>query len=138
MPDVYELETYDYELVKGDTFNLPLRFWDKDGQQINIESWQATFKVKDHINNEIVSELTKTHDDSQTNGDGIYFYSDTEKPDNLEMTASDQLVVVLGYLDTAAMEPGIYKWEIEFWADGLSKYTPVKGHFIVTEEIHTN
>ena len=138
MSDIYELETYDYKLVRGDTFNLPLEFEDADGNAIDISTWEATFVVKDYVNNTIISALTKTHDDSITNGDGIYYYGDGEKPDGLGMSATNQLVVVLGFLDTDDMEPGIYKCEIEFYKDGLSKFTPFQGHLIVKEEINEN
>jgi len=135
MPDIFETETYDYELTKGDTVYLKFQFINtEDGSERNITGMACKFNVRDPITRERIAVLEKIHEDTGPSGGGIYYLNDIFKPLELSMTTTNQLVVILNIADTAQLDKGVYQFEIEF-TFGTTKFTAVKGNLVVTEEI---
>lgn len=138
MSDIYSQETLDFEIVKGDTAKLGFQFFEDDsGNPKQINLCECTFTVLDPISNEPIASITKTHDPVSAGGNGIYYYSDTNKPSGLGMTGSNELVVMLTDEDTNLLQENAYPFDIEFLFNN-ERYTPVRGTLIVKREMTPN
>jgi len=126
-----KLQSKNYNIRKGDTKNLKFAFYDDDNNEINIETYAAKCTLTNMVTQAAV--VTKEHNDGVSGGSGIYFFNDAEKPAGLGMTSTNQLVVVLSYFDTD-LEPGPYRYDIEFTIDSNKKTTPIAGFINITRE----
>lgn len=132
--DYYKIETHDFKIKKGDTANLKFLLKDPDGNNLDVTSYGATFNVYDPYDNANITNLTKTHNDGVTNGDGIYYSTDSEKPSGLTIDATNKFVVTLSYFDTAELGEDVYPFDVEFTKDDGGKFT-IEGNLIVSREV---
>lgn len=132
----YDTENYDYEIVKGDTQVLEFEVKDSDGVAIDVTNWESEFNVQDPNLESNYSSIRKTHDDSVSGGDGIYYNGDAELPATIAISASNVVKVILTATDTGALEPGVYPYSLEFTKDdGVTVFTLVRAYLIITKEI---
>lgn len=81
-------------------------------------------------------KLQKTHNDVAPAGDGIYYNNDINTIAGIGITRDNQIVVVLTYKETSALEPDIYPFDIQFKINQAYKSSwTIKGHLIVESEV---
>jgi len=124
--------TNDYYGVQGDTIFIPMEFKNEDGDIIDITPWDSKFNVRNPITDENETSLSKTHNDSISGGDGIYYNGDTNIPSGISIS-TNQIVVKIDYDESSELEPDVYPFDVEFTALGR-KFT-VKGRLIITSEV---
>ncbi len=135
--DLYTIETQDFDVIQGDTANLPFQFRNMNNVNIDITSYDSVFTIMDHRTFDPISTLEKTHDDAISGGDGIYYYGDTEAWSALGLSATNQLVVVLTAAETLTLEPGIYKFNVKLatTVNGTNvRKTVIEGNLMVKQE----
>ena len=134
MDDFYDKQTYDYYISAGDAYNIGLQLLDPDGAAEAVAGHGMTFKVFDPVANDYISALEKSHDDAV--GDGIYFQGDTYAWSELNLDATNKLVVHLKSADTETLGKGIYPFIIVIDKDINSineKLTILRGNIVVME-----
>jgi len=139
--DYYDLETYDFPIVSGDTANLPFEFVDTNGDPIDVSQYASKFTVVHPVTKEIIpmvsdeTEFSKIRDDSFSGGKGIFYTGDTNLTDTLlSISKVNQLVVVMSYEDTGLLVADlVYPFDIEFESLG-AKFTVARGSLVVKRE----
>lgn len=134
----YDKQTKDWQIIQGDTVNIPFQFVDSNKEDVDITAWEVKFTVRDPITREIIAALSKSHGKGGADdNDGIYYSIDTNTPVNLIpfLTKTNQVIIVLSYTDTG-ISTGVYSYDVAiFKDDNVTKWTPVKGNLIVREEV---
>jgi hypothetical protein len=138
---VYENETFDFVVTKGDFINLPFSFYDPDGVEVDLSLFFIKFTLRDPISRDPILALQKEHIDSATGG-GIFEVGDTAAWAGLNLTRNNQIQVVLNSIDTDTLRAGVYAFDIEFGLvddqDYHQKKTVVHGTLSVVEEVTAN
>ena len=140
--DYYSKETFDFFVTRGDAISLPFEFYDEDsGAPVNLSLFYAKFTLKDPITKQALLAIQKQHNDTVVGGLGIFYSGDTNKWAGLGLTATNQLQVVLDSADTDTLEPGVYKFDLEFSLEfdtKMQRKTVVHGTLTVQEEVTPN
>jgi hypothetical protein len=102
----------------GKTYEVPFYFRDNFKQEINLAGYTARMQVRPSVESDIVTiELTTSNGRisiDEPNGIVVLFISDA---------------------DTAALDPGSYKYDLELISGSGRVYCPVQGSFKVKAEV---
>ena len=134
--DLFEVQTQNWEVIQGDTINIPWRFYDQNGVAINDivgQSWESRFSLEDPITHDIIAALVKTHNDVPPIGGGIYYNGDVNIIPGLIINANNEVIVALSAAETATLIPAVYPYWFKFFIDQAysAAFTPVRGNLIV-------
>ena len=103
---------------QGKTYEVPFYFRDNFKQEINLAGYTARMQVRPSVESDIVTvELTTSNGRisiDEPNGIVVLFLSDA---------------------DTAALDPGSYKYDLELISGSGRVYCPVQGSFKVKAEV---
>lgn len=140
--DYYSKETFDFFVTRGDAISLPFEFYDEDsGDGVNVSLFYAKFTIKDPISRVALTTLQKSHNDTVVGGRGIFYSGDTNKWSGLGLSNTNQIQVVLDSADTVLLDPGVYKFDLEFALEfdtKMQRKTVVHGTLTVQEEVTPN
>tara|TARA_Y100000361_G_C11057814_1_gene288814 strand:- start:265 stop:705 length:441 start_codon:yes stop_codon:yes gene_type:complete len=137
---LYEELPNDYYFAQGDAVTMGFEFFTPEGDPIDIRNYGCKFYLYDAVNKQEVvpmldgiEDYTKRHDDTITNGAGVYFNGDDQIA-NVELTGIDedyQAVVFLSTRWTNNLKPGVYRYVLKFEISTDNYWVPATGNLVI-------
>jgi hypothetical protein len=140
MSNFYDLETFDFRIIKGDTVNFEFELEEPDGTEIDLVAKfrVSKFSMRNPMTDEVI--ILKEHDDSVEGGKGIYCKGDSQLIYiQKEIDKKNQMLVILEDVDTKNLFDVAYPYDIEIF-DPISavRITAVKATIYASKDVTIN
>jgi len=126
-------QSNDFEVVKGDTLVMPFEIVNFTPLDYDMEMDVVDPYTKKVIPMALGTTYSKQHNDGVSNGEGIYYRTDSNIPSGVALGSDNQIAVKLDSADTELLEGNqSYNYDIRILkTDGSIVATFVQGKLFV-------